>query len=112
MFNYDISYCKLQNLVAIPGHIEKVVNSELFLLFFTRCIMSFKQPKGTFTQQAFCSITLITDDLSNGLLLSYQPHRLTCIDMGEIVVPGGDCLCKPLLRFIVLWERIDVGVPL
>ena len=66
---------------------------------------------GMFTQQAFCSITQVTYDLSGGLLPIYQPHRFTCIDMSEAVVLGGDGLCKLLTCFVVLWERIDVGVP-
>jgi hypothetical protein len=81
------------------------------LAFFICCSMALKQQSGTVTQQALRSLTQLKDDVSGGLLLSYQAHRFACIDIGEIVVLAGDRLCKLLTRFVGLRECIDVGVP-
>ena len=86
--------------------------SSLSLLFFTRCVLTFKQPGGTVTQQAFRSIAQVLNDISGGLLPGHQSYRFACIDIGELVVLAGDRLCKLLTRFVGLWERINMGMPL
>jgi hypothetical protein len=42
--------------------------------------MAIKQQSGTVTQQAFCSITQVSDDVSGGLLPSHQPYGFACKD--------------------------------
>ncbi len=52
------------------------------------------------------------DDVCGRLLSGHQSHRFACIDIGEIVVLAANGLCKLLTRFVGLWKRIDLGVPL
>ncbi|HYA98847.1 MAG TPA: hypothetical protein VED37_01385 [Ktedonobacteraceae bacterium] len=63
-------------------------------------------------QQLFCSITQVADDISSRLLTSYQPDRFTSIDMGKIVVLSSNSLGKLLTCCVVLWEFINVSMPL
>ena len=59
----------------------------------------------TGAEEALGAFAKVLDDLGGWLLLCYETYGLTRVDLGEVVVFGGDGLFELLARFGSLREQ-------